>query len=170
MEDLKKIKLLRKLDISIDSIRQMTEGNRSLEDCLIKRTHELKEEQESVLQTQMVLKEMMDQGVHFDTLDTAFYLGEIDKLEKGGIHFMNVEQKDKQSSLFVPIIITVITVLVMAGFATLFFYLNQLDPAPAGVLIYVGVFLLLVSVGVIIACCQRIKEIKGGELNEARHY
>ena len=46
MEDVKqlsRIKLLRKLGIPIESIRKMESGEMKLDDCMIKRVHELKE-------------------------------------------------------------------------------------------------------------------------------
>ena len=83
---------------------------------------------------------------------------------------MNIEQHDKRPSIIAPVFFAGITILAMAVFVLLLFYLNSLDPAPFGV---IGFFIILaaaVSVGVILACRERIKEIKGGELDEARNY
>ena len=52
MEDVKqlsRIKLLRKLGIPIESIRKMESGEMKLDDCMIKRVHELKETVQSAV-------------------------------------------------------------------------------------------------------------------------
>ena len=103
MEDVKqlsRIKLLRKLGIPIESIRKMESGEMKLDDCMIKRVHELKETVQSARMMQTVCQEMLDQTAGFDKIDTELYLAEIDKLEKGGTQFMNIEQHDKRPSIF----------------------------------------------------------------------
>ncbi len=119
---------------------------------------------------QTVCQEMLDQTAGFDKIDTDLYLAKIDQLEKGGTQFMNIEQQDKRQSIIAPVFFAGITILAVAAFVLLLFYLNSVDPAPVGVLGFFVVAGLAVCVGVIIACRERIKEIKGGELDEARNY
>lgn len=173
MEDVKqlsRIKLLRKLGIPIESIRKMESGEMKLDDCMIKRVHELKETAQSARMMQTVCQEMLDQTAGFDKIDTDLYLAKIDQLEKGGTQFMNIEQQDKRQPIIAPVFFAGITILAVAAFVLLLFYLNSVDPAPVGVLGFFVVAGLAVCVGVIIACRERIKEIKGGELDEARNY
>ena len=173
MEDVKqlsRIKLLRKLGIPIESIRKMESGEMKLDDCMIKRVHELKVTAQSARMMQTVCQEMLDQTAGFDKIDTDLYLAKIDQLEKGGTQFMNIEQQDKRQSIIAPVFFAGITILAVAAFVLLLFYLNSVDPAPVGVLGFFVVAGLAVCVGVIIACKERIKEIKGGELDEARNY
>ena len=173
MEDVKqlsRIKLLRKLGIPIESIRKMESGEMKLDDCMIKRVHELKETVQSARMMQTVCQEMLDQTAGFDKIDTELYLAEIDKLEKGGTQFMNIEQHDKRPSIFAPVFFAGITILAAAAFILLLFYLNSVEPAPFGVIGFFVIAGVAVCVGVIIACRERIKEIKGGELDEARNY
>ena len=165
MEDVKqlsRIKLLRKLGIPIESIRKMESGEMKL--------HELKETVQSARMMQTVCQEMLDQTAGFDKIDTELYLAEIDKLEKGGTQFMNIEQHDKRPSIFAPVFFAGITILAAAAFILLLFYLNSVEPAPFGVIGFFVIAGVAVCVGVIIACRERIKEIKGGELDEARNY
>lgn len=173
MEDVKqlsRIKLLRKLGIPIESIRKMESGEMKLDDCMIKRVHELKETVRNARMMQTVCQEMLDQTSGFDKIDTDLYLAKIDQLEKGGTQFMNIEQQDKRQSIIAPVFFAGITILAVAAFVLLLFYLNSVDPAPFGVLGFFVIAGLAVCVGVIIACRERIKEIKGGELDEARNY
>lgn len=83
---------------------------------------------------------------------------------------MNIEQHDKRQSIIAPVFFAGITILAVAAFILLLFYLNTLEPAPFGVIGFFVISGLAVCVGVIIACRERIKEIKGGELDEARNY
>ncbi len=170
VEQLSRIKLLRKLGIPIESIRKMESGEMKLDDCMIKRVHELKETVQSARMMQTVCQEMLDQTAGFDKIDTELYLAEIDKLEKGGTQFMNIEQHDKRPSIFAPVFFAGITILAAAAFILLLFYLNSVEPAPFGVIGFFVIAGVAVCVGVIIACRERIKEIKGGELDEARNY
>ena len=156
MEDVKqlsRIKLLRKLGIPIESIRKMESGEMKLDDCMIKRVHELKETVQSARMMQTVCQEMLDQTAGFDKIDTELYLAEIDKLEKGGTQFMNIEQHDKRPSIFAPVFFAGITILAAAAFILLLFYLNSVEPAPFGVIGFFVIAGVAVCVGVIIACC-----------------
>ncbi len=173
MEDvalLNRIKLFRKLGIPIESIRKMESGELQLDDCLYKKVHELKAIQQSAEQMQVVCHELLSKQARFDSIDTDFYLGEIERLEKGGTQFMNAEQRDKKQSTVVPMIFAGLTILVMIALIALLWYLNSIDPAPFGVVQVFTLLALAVCIGVIIACRERIKEIKGGELDEARDY
>ena len=69
-----------------------------------------------------------------------------------------------------PIIFTGLIVVLMIALIALLWHLNSIDPAPFGVVAICTLVALAVCAGVIIACIERIKEIKGGELDEARHY
>lgn len=167
---LNRIKLFRKLGIPIESIRKMESGEQQLDDCLYRKVHELKAAQQSAEQMQIVCQELLSKQTRFDNIDTDFYLEEIERLEKGGTQFVNVEQKDKKQSTVVPMIFAGLTVVLMVVLTTLLWYLNSIDPAPIAVVIIFTLLALAVSAGVIYACVERIKEIKGGELDEARHY
>jgi hypothetical protein len=148
----------------------MENGELQLDDCLFKKVHELKAAEQSARMTRTVCQEMLDQTTGFDKIDTDLYLAKIDQLEKGGTQFMNIEQHDKRPSIIAPVFFAGITILAVAAFILLLFYLNSLEPAPFGVIGFFVISGLAVCVGVVIACRERIKEIKGGELDEARNY
>ena len=167
---LNRIKLFRKLGIPIESIRKMESGEEQLDDCLFKKVHELKATQQSVEQMLGVCQEILSTQARFDNIDTDFYLEEIENLEKGGTQFVNADQENKRHSIVVPIIFAGLIVVLMIALTALLWHLNSIDPAPFGVVAICTLVALAVCAGVIIACIERIKEIKGGELDEARHY
>ena len=167
---LNRIKLFRKLGIPIESIRKMESGEEQLDDCLFKKVHELKATQQSVEQMLGVCQEILSTQARFDNIDTDFYLEEIENLEKGGTQFVNAEQENIRHSIVVPIIFAGLIVVLMIALIALLWHLNSIDPAPFGVVGICTLVALAVCAGVIIACIERIKEIKGGELDEARNY
>jgi hypothetical protein len=83
---------------------------------------------------------------------------------------VNTEPDNKRHSIVAPIIFAGLIVVLMIALIALLWHLNSIDPAPFGVVGICTLVALAVCAGVIIACIERIKEIKGGELDEARHY
>ncbi len=167
---LRKIRLLRKLSVPIGDIRAMTDGSLSLDDCLEKRLAALNREETNLEHTRLICRMMQDDRTAFDGLDAARWLEQMETLEKGGTHFMDVEQTDLKKRKIVPIIAAALTIAVMLALLTAFWRLNQLDPAPAAILVIITVVPILVMIGVVAACWERLKEIEGGEENEALKY
>ena len=165
---LNRIKLFRKLGIPIESIRKMENGEEQLDDCLYRKVHELRAASQNIEQMQAVCQEILSTQACFDNINTEFYLEEIENLEKGGTQFVNAEQENKRHSIVVPIIFAGLIVVLMIALTALVWYLNSIDPAPFGVVQIFTLIALAVCAGVIYACIERIKEIKGGELDEAR--
>ena len=167
---LKKIRLLRKLSVPIGDIRDMAGGTLSLGDCLERRLAALNREEATLEHTRPICRMMQDERTAFDGLDAARWLDQMETLEEGGTQFMNVEQTDLRKRKLVPVIAAAVTIAVMLAFLAAFWRLNQLDPAPAPVLVIVTVMPVLVMIGVVAACRERLKEIEGGEENEALKY
>ena len=61
-------------------------------------------------------------------------------------------------------------VIFMIGMIALVIWADKVDPAPKGILIGCIILFGGVIIGVIIALVQRLKEEKGGELDEAGKY
>ncbi len=167
---LKKIRLLRKLSVPIGDIRDMAGGTLSLGDCLERRLAALNREEESLKHTRLICRMMQDDRTAFDGLDAARWLDQMETLEEGGTQFMNVEQTDLRKQKLVPVIAAAVTIAVMLAFLAVFWRLNQLDPAPAPILVIITAMPVLVMIGVVAACRERLKEIEGGEENEALKY
>lgn len=169
---LKKIKLLRKLAVPIEDIRKLESGEKSIQDCMNNRLKELRQLEKNMLHTRYICQEMLEKQTIFDSVNVEYYLEEMEMLEKGGTQFMNVEQTDKirKKKKVAPIILTIATVVCMLLFIVAFLQLNEQDPAPFGIIAFMVVMCILVMVGVVYACYERMKEIEGGEWDEARKY
>lgn len=171
IEALKKIKLLRKLGISVEEIRAVLNHSRSLEDCLEKHLAVLEKERENRLNMQRLSDAILQQRDSIDTLNTNEWLDEMEKLEKEGVDFVNVSKidirmKKKMGAVIGGAVMTVL-MLAMIGF---FLWANSQETLPVGILIVFLGIPVIVIICIIVALRSRIREIEGGEEDEAAKY
>ena len=171
IEALKKIKLLRKLGISVEEIRAVLNHSRSLEDCLEKHLTVLEKERENRLNMQRLSDAILQQRDSIDTLNTNEWLDEMEKLEKEGVDFVNVSKIDirmkKKMGAVIGGAVMIVLMLAMIGF---FLWANSQETLPAGILIVFLGIPVIVIICIIVALRSRIKEIEGGEEDEAAKY
>lgn len=171
IEALKKIKLLRKLGISVEEIRIVLNHSRSLEDCLEKHLAVLEKERENLLNMQRLSDAILQQRDSIDTLNTNEWLDEMEKLEKEGVDFVNVSKIDirmkKKMGAVIGGAVMIVLMLAMIGF---FLWANSQETLPVGILIVFLGIPVIVIICIIVALRSRIKEIEGGEEDEAAKY
>ncbi len=171
IEALKKIKLLRKLGISVEEIRAVLNHSRSLEDCLEKHLAVLEKERENLLNMQRLSDAILQQRDSIDTLNTNEWLDEMEKLEKEGVDFVNVSKIDirmkKKMGAVIGGAVMIVLMLALIGF---FLWANSQETLPVGVLIVFLGIPVIVIICIIVALRSRIKEIEGGEEDEAAKY
>ena len=146
IEALKKIKLLRKLGISVEEIRTVLNHSRSLEDCLEKHLAVLEKERENLLNMQRLSEAILQQRDSIDTLNTNEWLDEMEKLEKEGVDFVNVSKIDirmkKKMGAVIGGAVMIVLMLAMIGF---FLWVNSQETLPVGVLIvFVGIPVIVI--------------------------
>ena len=171
VERLKKIRLFRRLSVPLEEIRQYFEGNRTLEEILEKQVVHLEQERENIQRTQLFCKQMLEHKVADASWDIDNCLEQMENMEKEGVRFMDDIKKDIQkkkrwgallgAGIMLIIMLTVIAILIWA---------NSVEPLPIGMFIYLVGIPALVIIGVLVALISRIKEIKGGEEDEASKY
>lgn len=83
---------------------------------------------------------------------------------------MNANRTDVSKSRRGAIIAAAVFLAIMAAYVIIILWGNSQDPLPVPVLIFILLIPAAVAAGVIIALRQRMKEIKGGELDDARKY
>ena len=169
---LKQIKLLRKLAVPIEDIRAVLKGEGSLETCLTKQLREYDRQRESLSAMEGMTRELLSRpGVTLGGLDAEACLDEIERLEKEGQSFMDVSKKDvhrKKTSGAVLGAGIVIALLLPVVFGIL--WANGQSPLPLGLLLLIVGVPVIVIVCIVTVLIQRIKEIKGGEEDEAAQY
>ena len=73
-EELLKIKLLRKLDFSLEQIQELRQGNASLSEAMASQLQYLNRKADATLRAGNLCRQIMEQSPRYDTLDAAFYL------------------------------------------------------------------------------------------------
>lgn len=170
VEQLNKIKFLRKLDVSIEQIRRLQKGELSLTDCMEKHVTNLSQKQHQLELTKEICQKFLSDTDNYESLDSARYLEEMERLEEGGAHFMDVEKKDVAVKRTGAWIAAVVVVAFMASVIGMIIWANSVDAAPVAVLVLTIGMPALVIIGVVMALMQRLKELKGGEADEASKY
>ena len=170
VERLRQIKLLRRLDVPCGEIRAVFNGERTLSDCLDRHMVTLTHRERDVGHMRQLCERLKTETATIDDLNADTYLEAMGELEKGGVQFMDVTKSDVGKRRRGSILSAVVWVLLMAGMILLVLWGNRVDPLPTGVLIGVIAIPAVIIVGVLIALVQRMKELKGGEYDEARKY
>ena len=170
VKNLKQVKLLRQLGVSIEDIRKLRKGEISLEKCMHNRLAELEKSSHDIEHMKAVCELLSEEGDDISSVDVNAYLDKMKELEKGGVRFMNVKLSDVRKRKNGAIIAAVVMVLLMIFVIGLILWADSIDPAPKGVLILMVAIFGSIIVGVLIALGQRIKELNGGELDEASKY
>lgn len=171
---LRRIKLLRKLGVPLEEIRNMQAGSMTLQDCMRRHLVSLEREQHSVEQSMVLCRRLKDEGGTLETLDAQRLLEEMENMESAGTTFLNRQVGDTGRLRYVaPAVIAVLTVLLMSGVIGLLLWAFTVDPqeAPPPVLLAALIIMpALVILGVLLALVQRIREIQKGEAEHAKQY
>ena len=164
VEELQKIKLLRRLGVSIEHIRLIREGMAEHAKVLSQEQHDLEMRKE--------ICRMLSEGTDsFSELKPEQYFDEIKTMERGGARFVDVEKTDvKNKRRWGAIFSGSAVILLVSILMIVLLSLNSSEPMPIGILLDFIVIGVLLIAGIVIALVQRMKEIDGGEVDEARKY
>ena len=171
IEVLKKIKLFRKLGISVEEIRSVFNHSESLEDCLEKHQIFLEKERENLTNMQRLSDAILQKKASLDTLDTDEWLDEMEKLEKEGVDFVDVSKIDIHMKKKMGAVIGgAVVIIFMLAAISFYLWANSQDSLPVGITaIFIAVPVIII-ICIIAALRSRIKEIEGGEEDEAAKY
>ncbi|MBR2131763.1 MAG: MerR family transcriptional regulator [Oscillospiraceae bacterium] len=173
VEVLRRIKLLRKLDVPIQEIRQMQDGTHTVADGMRRHLVTLEREQENLKQAIRLCSILKEREERLDTLDTDAILSEMDELERFGTFFQNVQQGDVRVVYIAPIISSVVMVVMMLCILFLLGWLIATDPEntpPVAIIGWIMAVPVCVIGGVVLALYQRICEIGRKEIDDAKKY
>ncbi|MEG0912001.1 MAG: MerR family transcriptional regulator [Oscillospiraceae bacterium] len=171
VQRLKKVKLLRSLHMPIEEIRKILSGENELQACLQSHTAELCAEIDNLRCARQLCAEIERDISGDKPFCIDGYLGKLREYEKEGVKFMNIKKSDTRKKITVPILCALVMITFMAAMIGLFVWATTRQDSPP--IAIVAVFIAIpaaISVGVIIALVQAIKEINKGEIDEARKY
>ena len=168
---LQEIKLFRKMDISIEEMRALFEKRKRLQFCLEQHLGELERRREGLVKMQEMCERLIAEHQSLDTLNAENCLEEIEQMEKEGAKFMNVNKTDVHKKKRTGAIVgaAVMTVLMLVTIIIVF-WANAQDPIPLGLLLLIAGIPAVIIAGTLIALAGRMKEIEGGEEDEASKY
>ncbi len=171
IEILKKIKLFRKLGISLEQIKLVLGERLSLNDCLESHMEVLEKEKENFINMSKFSEQMYNQNASIGNLNTDEWLEEMEKMEKEGIDFVDISKIDihmkKKMGAAIGGVIMIAFMLFSIG---MIIWVNSMDPIPLGLLIFFITIPLVIILCIAVALRSRFKEIEGGEEDEASKY
>lgn len=174
VDELKRIKLLRKLGVPLDEIRRMQSGGGTVGDGMRRHLVTLERERKDLEQALLFCQRMKDQEIRLSQLDAQPWLDEMEEMERTGTTFQNRQRGDFRARRYVPAVTAAaVMVLLMAGVAGLLIWLFTLelpDAPPTVLMVLLTAIPVVVMLGVVLAFAQRWRELRGGEEDEARKY
>lgn len=168
---LKKIKFLRELDVSIQEIKCLSRKEISLRDCMQDRIEKLSEYEKNYQKIKQMCKEIYQDNIDYDSLDIDKYSKEMNVLKMHGFMFRSIE-KDHSKKIMGAVISSLIFIFIFLFFACLITYFQFTEEEKMPIIIYLFFICILVipMISIVINLFWRIKEIKGGEEDEACKY
>ena len=170
VEQLLRIKLLRQLDVPCETIRKVSCGELSLAQCMESHMDVLDHRQTDLEHAKAICSKLREDAADLDGLNATEYLEEMTRLEKGGAHFMDIEKSDVKKTRTGAIIAAAVFIVFMLGMVLVMAWGQKSEPIPTGLFIFMEAIPIAIIIGTVIALVQRLREIKGGELDEARKY
>lgn len=172
VEQLKRIKLFRKLGVPVEQIGKLFQGRISVDDCLENQEAALKREQDNIEKLCVLTHEMLAGSLSIEKLDSDYWLDEVEKMEKEGIDFVNVSKIDihmkKKLGALIGAGVMIVIMLFVAGVLIYGYSIDSDFPIWA---LLLGIIPIAVAtVGAIVAMVSRMKEIDKGEEDEAAKY
>ncbi|MCI7107521.1 MAG: MerR family transcriptional regulator [Lachnospiraceae bacterium] len=168
---LMQIKLLRKLGVSIEEIRCVFDRKVSLCDCLDRHQDELERQKENLTKMQAVSDQIIASHVSLENLPIETYLDQIEQMEKEGMDFMDVGRKDiRKKKRKGAVIAGILMILLMLVPAAAIIWATTTEQVPIAVVVLFTVVPIALAVCILVALVGRIKEIEGGEEDEASKY
>ena len=168
---LMQVKLLRKLGVPIEEIRRVFDGKTSLCDCLEHHQDELERQKEGLTKMQTVSDQIIASRVSLENPATESYLDQIEQMEKEGMDFMDVGKKDiRKEKRLGAIIAGILMILLMLVPAAAIIWATKVEQVPIFVILVFTVVPIVLAICILVALVGRIKEIEGGEEDEASKY
>ena len=173
VETLRRIKLLRKLDVPMEEIRRMQQGVLTLDDGLRRHIIQLERAQANLSTIRSLCQALADAGEQMATLDGAIWLEKMDRMELEGARFVNIHKKDTATHYIAPVVCALLFILLMGGVIALLLWAAlayPTDAPPLPVMVILALIPAVLIIGVLLALLQRIRQIQGGEEDAASKY
>ena len=174
VERLRRIKLLRKLDVPLAEIREMLEGRKTLAEGMGQQMERLNARRKDLDEAIGFCTVLEKASGNLEELDVEQTLARLAAREEQGVTFVNIERTDRKgerirgacvgAALFVALMAFVIATMVWA------FYSDPQEAPPLPLLIVLFGIPVGCIVGTLKVLLERIEEIGKGEEDAYRNY
>lgn len=173
-EDLKKlriIKLFRELGVPIREIKLLFNGELNINDCMEDRISKITKEEESLRKIKNICFEISKLNESIDDIDINKYLEEINILNKEGFTMREIKTsktKKIMGAIFSSLIFSLFFIFLTAIIT--YFQITEDEKMPWLIFAFMMFMFLIPIIGTFYNLFIRIKEINGGEEDEASKY
>ncbi len=173
-EDIKKlkvIKFLRELDVPIRDLKMLNEGTLTLQECMNDRMYKIKEQVENYQKVSEMCSEISASMDTFESIDITKYFESMNTLNKEGFTMRDVKtnKRKKIMGAVMSSLIFSLLFIFLAGIIS-YFQITEVDKMPWILFAFLMFIFCFPIIGIVVNLVKRIKEIEGGEEDEASKY
>ena len=171
IKKLKVIKFLRELGVTTGELKLLNDGSITLKECMIDRIEKIKKEEDKYKKIISMCTEISKSGDTYNDIDITKYFEEINILNKEGFTMKDVSS-DKSKKIIGAVCSSIVFSLLFVFMIGLFIYFQntETEQLPWIFFLFFMVIFGLPIIGIICNLIIRIKEIRGGEEDEASKY
>lgn len=168
---LKVIKFLRELDVPIRELKMLNEGTLTLQECMESRIYKIKEQEEKYQKVKEMCVDIKDSNETLDSLDITKHFQSMNTLNKEGFTMRDVRTNKRKKILgaILSSFLFSILFIFLAAIIT-YFQVTEADAMPWLVYAFLMFIFAFPVIAIAVNLGIRIKEINGGEEDEASKY
>ena len=170
LERLRRIRLLRLLDVPLPEIRAILEGRMTLADGMRRHAVTLEARRQNV-DGALALCAALQKEPSLDGVDIGAIQAQVDAEQRKGVQFVDIERRDvlRRRSLGAVLGAGLFAALMLFVFAMLL-WAQSIDPLPWWLWALLAGIPAACVIGVLIVLGQRLKEIRKDEIDAYRDY
>jgi len=171
VKQLKVIKFLRELGVPLRELKSLCDKEMTLEECLKDRIKKIDDETEKYKRVKKMCEDIIEEKKTIEDIDITEYFQDMNKLGKEGFTLRDTK-KNNNKKIFGACLSTLIfgTLFMFIPIIISYFQFTEAEKMPWILYIFVIIVFLFPFIGMIVNLISRIKEIKGGEEDEASKY
>ena len=170
LSTLRRIKLLRKLDVPLEEIKAMLAGTLTLDEGMRRHLVTLESRQKNLDTARRLCAELAKAPGLLAALDPEAALAEVARLEQKGVRFIDIQKTDRKKKAHGAWLSALVFIGLMAMVEGLMVWALTVDPVPLPVALLLAGWPLVFVAGALLALRQRLKEIRKGEEDAYRNY
>ena len=168
---LREIKLLRLIAVPIEDIKFLFSNKKTLDDILEAQVIYLESQRDNMEKMSNFCKMLADKDLTLESLDVEECLENIERLEKEGAQFMDIQSTDVHLKKRLGALLgfsIMAAIILMCMIACTYAFVTE--GMPVWIFLVSIIIPIFIMGGLIVSLIQRNREIEGGEEDEASKY